>query len=184
MINVKNIFGQIPIELKHFLFKAVILFVAWSLLYDFYLQPKQILDPYFTSGISNTTAFFLQKIYNNKPVIIDIENYNPVIFIGGIKTLGILDGCNGLELYVLYLGFIACMPSAWKNMLKFSILGVIGIFVLNVIRCVVLACLQQMQFAYIDTVHHYVFTIVVYSFIFFLWVVYLKYAFKYKGNQV
>ncbi len=182
--SVKEKYSQIPQQVKLFLLRALSLFLLWSVVYYFYLQPHQIIDPYFTVFTGKSVVEVLKLIYSAGAVTAKYTPGNCWISIQGVNTITILDGCNGLELYVLYLGFLACMPSYAKNMIIYGIVGVISIYIINVIRCVILASLQHVNYVYIDTVHHYIFTIVVYSFMFFLWVKYLRAGYNEKGLSV
>lgn len=176
--------AQIPPQLRVFIIRAIALFTLWMLVYELYLGPNRTLDSFFTYFVTNTSTLLLQHIYPNKHVFSNLIFGAPGISINGVTAITILDGCNGLELIVLYIGFILCLPSKVSTSLKFVVAGALGIIAINILRCTLLACLQTNNFTYTSSVHHYVFTIVVYSFIFYLWVLYLKYAFNNKKELV
>lgn len=96
------------------------------------------------------------------------------VLIGQRHAIGIADGCNGLALFVVYLGFIICFPIQWKRFLLFAIGGVFVIHILNIARVSGLAWVNLNFSEYMDFAHHYLFKILVYSGIFYLWVLYAK----------
>jgi exosortase family protein XrtF len=165
---------NIPKGALLFLVKALFFYLIWTCAYHFYFQPKQLLDPPLTNSLTFLTFKIVKPIYANHLVTLSYHTAAPMILVDGMYNLKILDGCNALELYVFYIGFIICYGGSLKTSLQFILAGLAGIFVLNLIRCVVLSVLSFNHFRYIDSMHHYVFTIVVYSFILTLWFYFFK----------
>ena len=91
--------------------------------------------------------------------------------------------CNGLELIVLYLGFIICLPSSAKRMLIYSIVGIVVIYILNIIRAALLAVMYAESHSMTDFAHHYVFKIAIYAVVFYGWVLYMKKPKKYGATK-
>ena len=89
------------------------------------------------------------------------HNKKPVLFIA--------DVCNGLELIVLYIGFIVCMPSAFMRKLLYIIIGVLLLDFVNIARCIGLIYLREYFEFYFDFAHKYLFKISVYGVTFLLW---------------
>uniref|UniRef100_UPI00406C646F hypothetical protein n=1 Tax=Mucilaginibacter sp. CSA2-8R TaxID=3141542 RepID=UPI00406C646F len=67
------------------------------------------------------------------------------------------------------MGFILCFPFKNKSTLTYIGMGLAGIFLLNILRCTILSYLKFYEVTYFNIVHHYIFTMVVYSFICILW---------------
>jgi len=111
-------------------------------------------------------------IYDNVTV------YGHNIFINGYNVMRVARACNGLELMVLYVGFLMCVPTNAKRFWTFFITGPIIITFLNVIRCIVLGVMFYNGHQFADFAHHYVFKLVIYAAIFYMWVLYSK---KYSG---
>jgi len=173
-------FTRIPKPVKEFLLKATILFVAWKAVYLIFLLPGRVLDKPLTYFIGKGTAATL-RLFNHS------GNYNaistmhlkglgnqglePVMAIrsGQTNLLDIADVCNGLELLVLYAGLILCLPATRNRKLAYIIGGIIGIEILNILRCTGLVLVYLHKPQWLDFSHHYLFTFVVYAFIFWLW---------------
>ena len=176
---------QVPRVVKIFLLKGLILFVAWKLLYLFIL-PERVLDAPVTNlvarGTTKTLNFFDKSaIYTTTPSTTKVEADGALytegdmdIFKGDRKILIIADVCNGLELIVLYIGFIICMPAQLSRKLIFIIGGTALIFIINILRCAALTQIFLRYPQYMDFSHHYLFTTTIYVFIFLLWLIFSK----------
>jgi len=175
----------IPKPVKAFLLKATVLFVVWKAVYLLLLLPGRVLDKPLTFLIGKGTAASLNVIRRpdeysavptTQPNFPEDDALVPVMAIrsGRQTVLSIADRCNGLELLVLYAGLILCLPAARKRQGVYILGGVLLIEILNVIRCVGLALIFLHRPQYLDFSHHYLFTFVVYAFIFGLWWLFSK----------
>lgn len=181
----KTTWLSIPDEVRDFLKRALLIFVVWKLLYGFILFPLRFPDKQLTHVTSGGTRLFLSLVYPantfsvetvkrtdsaDKVLSFDFDD----ILMNGAKIVGIADGCNGLELFVLYLSFLCCVPAAAKRMTLFSFGGLVIIYVANILRCGGIAAMNIKHHSAVEIAHHYVFKILVYGLIFGLWMLYLK----------
>lgn len=88
---------------------------------------------------------------------------------GNQKLIGIADGCNGLNLYILFIGFIIAFPNTFLKKISFGVYGFIIVFGVNVLRCIGLGMVQIHYPYFMFYTHHYVFKIITYAVVFFLW---------------
>jgi exosortase/archaeosortase family protein len=171
---------RIPKPVRKFLLMATILFVVWKAVYLLFLLPGRVLDKPLTYVIGKGTAATLRLFnpsgdYNAIPAMhpkgFGNQGLEPVMAVRSGQTglLDIADVCNGLELLVLYAGLILCLPATRNRKLAYIIGGIIGIEILNVIRCAGLVLIYLHKPEWLDFSHHYLFTFVVYAFIFWLW---------------
>lgn len=181
--------NKIPKDVKSFLIKGLLFFIAWKFLYLLFLQPSRILDKPLTNftaietaktlnSITHSASFTTKQevdvyeeadgIYERQPVM--SINYNRQ------QALSVADACNALELFILYAGFIICFPGNLKRKLAFIIGGILFIFLINILRCAGLAWIFIHYPQYGDFSHHYLFTFIVYLCIFLLWFWFTKKA--------
>ena len=181
--EIKTTWQSIPAELKSFLKRAVFIFIVWKMLYHLFLFNGRIIDKPLTDFSAKTTVWVMQMFYPTSQFIIkekalhDPELLKDLIYFDFIykdahTIVGIADTCNALELYVLYLGFIIAFPGTWIRKLFFSIIGIIAIFISNIIRLSALSVMNMTKMNAIDLAHHYIFKLIVYSLIFVLWMAY------------
>jgi exosortase/archaeosortase family protein len=176
----------LPTEVKTFLWRAVFLFIFWKSLYILVLIPNQMPDSWLVKKVGDGTAFILDYLYPKLQIHSDditrpkiygrdtvSATYSMINTGGGRNLLGIYQACNGLELMILYAGFIICFSGNWSRKIIFIILGVIGLFIINVLRCAFLGTIVLEMPRYFVFAHKYIFNLVVYAFTFLLWVIYV-----------
>ena len=194
MLN-KNLFKFefIPPEIRIFFFRAFLFLVLWKAAYLLVLQPTRLFDAPLTSSVGKCTAQALNFINNShrfasgpgfstelnqdgssKEVVELVKN-------NGKNILSIADACNALELFILYLGLIWCLPAFIKRKIAYSLIGIVIIYASNIFRCIGLSLLVMYYPSAVDFAHHYLFTFIVYSIIVLLWFFYTKKLTKY-GN--
>jgi len=151
-----------------FVVKALLLYILWFIAYDFIIAPNQKLDDYLNYRVA-TDAGFLLRIGGMEGGT-QAGFHQTIVCIKNQTVVGVGNPCNGLELFVLFAGFIICFPGLWKNKWWFILVGMVLIHFINVLRTVALSLIQYKAPEYLDFNHHYTFTIIVYSVIFFLWI--------------
>ena len=163
--------------LKGFAIKAVLTFVAWSILYYGFIIPDGRLNKFLTDTVISGTTLGLRMLGyetsgENKMILIDNQ---PVVLVA--------DACNGLELFALYIGFLICFPGKLKYKLVFIPLGVVMIYVVNVLREIVLALNYKFFQETFDFNHKYTYVFIVYLFVFGIWRFWLnRYSILAKPN--
>ncbi|MBU0695106.1 MAG: exosortase/archaeosortase family protein [Bacteroidetes bacterium] len=175
-----------PKQVKYFFYKAIAILLAWKLVYIFLLMPSRIIDQPLTQIAANSTASTINLIentndYSSKTVKAYVFRSGEGIWVNQAaiynkqeKVLAVEDACNGLELFVLYAGFIICLPALFLRKSIFIFSGLIMIYLVNVFRCVGIVYVIENYPAYLDFTHHYLFTFMVYIFIIWLWLQFSK----------
>lgn len=180
--SIKQAYFDVPVDIKIFAKRAFLLIVSWVVLYNAILRPMRVPDKWLTDITAKATTGVANILYKTgfkceatsklqlegslRPGSDILYNNKPVLFIA--------DGCNAFELYVLYLGFFLCLTTTMKRVLTFSLLGIIGIFILNVGRCFALAWSTLNYPSFVDFEHHYAFKLIVYGCVFWGWLTYAK----------
>lgn len=184
--RIRKAYEDFPPPVRTFALRALVLFVVWKGLYLFLWQEPRTLDGPLTKivgrqsarmlGVLQPSDTFHVKDRINKTYIEGVPILTPqtVIYKGNRKLVGIADGCNGLELFILYIGFILAMPASVGRKLVFGIGGLIVIHFVNLMRCSGLGLVIISMDEYFDFAHHYLFKIIIYATIFLLWVMFSK----------
>jgi exosortase/archaeosortase family protein len=132
------------------------------------LQPSGIPDKALTQIVLSGTVEMLSLFYSS------VQQIDNSVVVQGKPSINIEDACNGLELIALYLGYLLILPSNWKRMTAYIVLGIAGIYFLNIVRCSLLAYLFQHDVSTANFAHKYAFKLVVYAFVFWGWISYSK----------
>lgn len=178
---------QVPKTVKIFLLKGILLLIVWKVLYLAILLPGRILDSPLTTAVGKITASGLNVItrsdnyWSKNELAKDKDADSNIIWVqqqsvyyNHKKLVGIYDGCNALELFVLYAGFIVCMPGSLKRKTLYISVGTFIIFAVNILRCVGIAYLIQFYPILADFAHHFVFVFIVYAVIIVLWLLFTR----------
>jgi exosortase/archaeosortase family protein len=197
MLSLNKITGavkQIPAPVKSFLWKALAFFLVWQLIYNIYLLPNRVIDRPLCAFVGNGTASFINFVQGSnlaycKTVSEYVSNEGElyladraIVFLGPNRLIGIADGCNGLNLFVLFIGFIVVYPSKFNLKLIYSVVGILAIMLLNIARCAGLGLIHNSYPSMTDFAHHYAFKIITYLAIFYMWYWYVKLTNKIEAN--
>ncbi|MBS1590832.1 MAG: archaeosortase/exosortase family protein [Bacteroidetes bacterium] len=182
--TIKKTWIEIPTEVQTFLKRALIIFIVWKLLYTFILFPLNTPDTQLRNATSWGTVQLLKWKFPQNIILIEHragtdkltgeETTSDIILKDNRKIIGIADGCNGLELYILYISFLFCFPARIIKIITYILAGSVIIYVANVLRCYFISLMNMERFNLIEVAHHYVFKLIMYAVIFSLWVLFLK----------
>jgi exosortase family protein XrtF len=154
-------------QIVQFILLAFLIYIAWYILYDFFIEPDGRINTWLNLLLAESGSFILRIIGFDSNVVIEAERI--LIRIKSVNLLGVGDSCNGLELFILFTGFIICFPGSGKNKLWFIPTGIFAIHIVNSIRAALLGLNQYYHPQSLNFNHHYTFTMIVYAFIFYLW---------------
>ncbi|MBO3117812.1 archaeosortase/exosortase family protein [Winogradskyella sp. DF17] len=186
MISTHLTLREIPIPIRLFLGKALLFFIVWKLVFLGFLSESKVLDYPLTTNVGKASTELLNSIgsmsgYKSvREVVTKVEGNESFteeisqIYHNDKKILYVEDGCNGLELLVLYIGFIVCMPSNIWRKIFFIIGGVVILHAANIIRSMALIYVREYHELYFDFAHTYLFKLVLYAVTFVLWIIYAK----------
>lgn len=160
-----------------FLLKAIILYLVWYFVYDNWLLQNGMADHYLINHLVVSTQYILNSLGYTTFMYADA--------VGVDGTHGVLIGtpCNGLSLFALFSGFIIAFPGRFVQKLIFIPIGILIIHVLNILRVVGLALVVVYQPDSLSFNHKYTFTIIIYTCIFFMWMLWVKKFAILKGED-
>lgn len=186
MIKISSLKNDIPLPIRLFLGKALLFFVIWKIIYVGFLLDSKILDYPLTTHVGKASTEMLNRfspmsgfkavretkttLYEGEYIVQDTSE----IYHNERSVLHIADLCNGLELIVLYIGFIVCMPSNFWRKVLYIICGAILLDFVNITRCIGLIYLREYFELYFDFAHKYLFKTTVYGVTFLLWMLYAR----------
>ncbi len=164
---------------KKFLVPFLLSLLVWYGVYDLVIKPSYLYDALVIQGIA-THAHLILSLLGYDVLISDVlySGYLNHIAVLGSDGVVIGPGCDGLVIMALFFLFILFMPGKISNKLWFIPLGLLGIHLFNVLRVVCLALLMKFHPEWLDFNHDYTFTVLMYSFVFLLWVVWVKFYAK------
>ena len=154
--------------LVRFLIYAALLYLLWFLVYDLGIKPYTRFDLMVTLNMIYVSDFLLSLMGY------DVVTENRTITLLGTVGLFVGAACNGVPLFALFSGFIIAFPGSIARKLYFIPIVILLIHALNIIRVTALCLIQLAAPHLLEFNHTYTFTILIYGFIFFLWMVWVN----------
>ena len=112
-----------------------------------YLLPNGKLDKFLSlSGVS-----IASKILSFAGFV--IESDGRIIGCVGARAVEINNGCNGLQLFGMFSGFIVSYPGIWKNKLILLVSGSLVLFAVNALRIAFFAVFNSIYPEHWDLAH-------------------------------
>ena len=153
---------------KTFLIRCGIAYVIWLVLFYGWIQPDGRINAFLTGLVIQGTVIGLDLLRY------DAYGQGNLVYIDDQPVVLVADNCNGLELFALYVGFLLCFPGKWKYKAIFIPVGLLVIFLVNVIREVILSLNYKFFQETFDFNHKYTYVFAVYIVIFLIWRFWLK----------
>lgn len=95
----------------------------------------------------------------------------------------VFEGCNGINVIIVYFSFLVAFRGPWKELAKFTLIGVAAIHVVNLLR---IGLLYGVAFYFPEQLyffHKYFFTGIIYVMVFVLWYVWVKRVKRLDGTN-
>lgn len=146
-----------------FLIKSVTIFGVWFVLYDLWLLPDGRVDRWVSLFIVDMNARLLSALGYEFWVV------DRAIGLVGSNGVLLVDGCNGLEVLGLFMGFVVAYPGSWRDRAWFIPAGISLIFVVNIFRILTLLLLQSFKPDWFDFLHDILISSIFYMMVFVLW---------------
>lgn len=147
----------------------MLLYLAWLILYEYWLHPLGILDRFMIDNIIWMSGSVLKAFGYSLIGEFPFDEGIRTIGIDGTHGVWVGDPCNGISLFALFTGFVLAYPGPIKHKLWFIPLGLLLVHLINVIRVTALTMIVFYAPEYLEFNHTYTFTLLVYGFVFFLW---------------
>ena len=157
--------------LFRFIAVAAVIYLAWFFGYEQWLAHDGRLDNVLCEHIAAASVLMLRLVGFTASISPDSSH---LVLMNTVPSVIVGPPCNGLVLYALFGGFVVAYPGPWQRKLWYIPVGVLLIWLLNVLRVAALAVNHYYAHSSVDFNHHYTFTFVVYAFIFGLWMLWAR----------
>lgn len=153
-----------------FIFKALLFFAIWYLIYELWLLPKGELDEWLSLNIVGVSDGLIRVLGY------DTWTMHRIIGIGESAGIELVDGCTGISAIGLFVGFILAYPGDWKRRISYTFLGIGIIYLVNILRIVTLVITQEEWIEFFDFTHDYSTTTIFYIVIFIMWIFWVQFS--------
>jgi exosortase/archaeosortase family protein len=167
-----------------FVIKVVGVYAVWKL-FHYYIQhssgiPQQI----WLTVIEKMGGFYavitsaVLNIFGEETIRQGIK----IVYIHSQNNIRVEDHCLAIPAMVIFTFSIALFNGTWKNKLWFIPLGLLGIFIINVIRLVSLSYIfEHFTRKFYDINHSLIYVVITYALVFLMIMWWMK---KYDDNRI
>jgi exosortase family protein XrtF len=161
-----------------FVLKFVGIYLVLNTLYSLYIQscyPK--VDP-ITQLVANQTSWVLSLLGEQVNAIPSNEDASTKLIRSGIGVIDVYEGCNGVNVMIVFFSFLAAYSGSIKRLFIFSPLGITILYIANIGRVMSLYGIALYYPEYLYLFHKYVLTAGLYLIVFLLWYQWTLYSGK------
>jgi exosortase family protein XrtF len=145
-------------------------YLIGNLLYGIYIELNYPLADQATHWVSDQSSWLINLLLtqNTKSIL---SSVSPVTLIleNGKSVLRIYEGCNGINVMIVFVAFVLSLGGFSKRGSLFILLGIIVIHLANLFRITMLFWVAKNYQSYFYYVHKYVFTAALYVIVLALW---------------
>ncbi len=157
-----------------FLLKFAGVYVLGNLVYGLYIHSYYPLVDPITSFISSNTVSLLNFLEYDVTPVPDAHAPYVALLVGERTTISVFEGCNGVNVFIIYLAFILAFSGKRKDFYTFFFIGAITIHIANLARILLLFFVSENLQDYFYFMHKFVFTGVIYIVVFYMWYLWVR----------
>lgn len=155
------------------LLRFIVIYVVLIFLYQLYLNSQTGLDS--ASVAVGQQVCFVQEAFGIKSELREVPQAKTAYFVmNGQSPTRMVEGCNAISIMILFLAFIFAFYKG-KTTFIFSMVGLVLLYVMNVLRIAGLNMLYFQSPEYFEIGHQYLFPAVIYGTVVVLWLVWIKF---------
>ncbi len=156
-----------------FLAKFIGLYIVLNIAYGFYLDASKGEADIMTQWVTAQTAAVIDTYEDDISTGPKGDLKSVFIFKAKDAVLSVYEGCNGLNVMVIFVSFLIAYGKVGKKMLWFMPLGLLVIHLFNLLRIVLLfhVTLSMPDILYFS--HKYLFTAFIYIAVFGMWALWI-----------
>lgn len=165
-----------------FLVKFFAIYFVLSGVYGFYIARYDTASPSVNDPITRAVAYNCTRTASwlgYQPSIVEDDHLNrevlpeqtyDSIWLNGVYALSVEEGCNGINIMILFLAFVVAFGGKLVNMLLFIPAGFVFIHIANLGRLLLLTYINvELEGRGYHFFHKYVFTAIIYVAVLLLW---------------
>ena len=152
-----------------FLLKFIGLYIVLNTVYGFWIEYYAPLPDPLTKIVTHHTAGLLSLAQDNVTVGEVLDSPNVPLQQEGRTVVSVFEGCNSLNVMIVFVSFIVAFTGTLKKTITFGIIGIVLIYMFNLFRVGLLFYIARYWPNNLYFFHKYLFTGLLYAMVFFLW---------------
>ncbi|MCC6833835.1 MAG: exosortase family protein XrtF [Cytophagales bacterium] len=127
-----------------------------------------------TNLITRQTSIMLNLVGEETTINPSEDKPSVAIMKNGQKVIGVYEGCNSINVMIVFVAFVAAFKGSVKQRVWFVPLGLGIIYLTNLLRVALLYFVAEYWSHYFYYFHKYLFTAFIYLIVFVLWLWWMK----------
>jgi exosortase family protein XrtF len=156
-----------------FLGKFLGIYILGNVLYGLYIASYQPSPDPLTREVTQQSSWCLNAAGELTTVRDHAERASIAIVRKDDVVISVFEGCNGLNVMIIFVAFVVAFGGPRNTMLWFIPLGLVIIHLVNLLRVGLLYVTALHFQSYFYYVHKYFFTAILYVIIFILWAIWV-----------
>jgi exosortase family protein XrtF len=157
-----------------FLVKFLGIYLVGNFLYGLYVTAYEPRPDPMTHVVSGQTAVILSACGWATDIQDEPNKANTRMVFEGNNILAVYEGCNGINVMIIFAAFVLSFGPLSKPVLWFIPVGLLIIHLMNLLRIGVLFFVAVYMKEYLYFAHKYFFTAILYAVVFALWLWWVK----------
>jgi len=157
-----------------FLLKFIGFYIVVNTAYGFWINSYYPGPDPITEMVTHQSAAIISLTEDNIMVEGTTNSANVPIVQGTQRVISVFEGCNGLNVMIVFVSFIVAYSGTWKKNVIFGLIGVVLIHIANLFRVALLFFISKYYPDNLYFFHKYLFTGMLYILVFFLWYLWVK----------
>jgi exosortase family protein XrtF len=158
-----------------FLLKFLGFYLVGNLIYGFYVTAYSPAPDPVTQEVTEQTSMILRGLGWPNETMIHPSKATVWVRYQHRAIISVYEGCNGLNVVIIFIGFLFAFGPIKKKLLWFVPLGILLIHAANLARVSLLFLVSLKLPDYLYFSHKYLFTASIYAMVLVLWVAWVKY---------
>ena len=152
-----------------FLLIFLSVYFVLNLIYGLWIESLGTKPDIATHWVSSQSAKLVSLVSEEARALPNTEGPTIMILTGDRIILNVFEGCNGINVVIVFLAFILAFGGSTQKMLWFIPIGLLVIHVFNLGRIMLLYFLSYNNSTFFYYFHKYFFTAVIFGVVFILW---------------
>ena len=156
-----------------FLVKFIGLYLVLNTLYGLWIESyRPAADP--LTGIVTVQSAWIVSIFEPGISVLPARGPNFPVAQNDDVVISVFEGCNGLNVMIVFLSFVVAFSGKWKETTVFSLAGIVVIYLLNLVRVSSLFFVAKYYPQGLYFFHKFAFTGGLYVIVFLMWFVWIQ----------
>ena len=149
------------------------LYLALNVLYGWWIERYDVADPA-TVLVTKQSSWLLNAMGEETYTKPKLNTRTISIFKGSRIVVNVFEGCNGINVAIVFVAFMVAFGGDRKKIMWFIPLGLVLIHFANLLRVSGLYLVAEYFEQYFYYVHKYAFTASIYVMVFLLWWIWIE----------